>query len=352
MKKLLFVCINLFFMTIILFADAAPVDVLPIERVIKISNASKIPDLIVLGCLLDENGNVMSKFKIEDNEVISYDDSFSLYTRNLFVVAVKRSLVEQAGIDNLKIEGMIQEGKLYPTRIYKPIQGFMDENAISSLCKGTIYEEIIYRICGVAAEGNKLFLEVEKKILRYTNGKEVVKEMTRNKEIKRIGEMVTAEDISSSSYLKSDIYYDRYNPVQVFDGDPETGWSEDVSGAGIDEWVEIRLEKPITIDKIRVCPGWFQKEYFKKNNRIKKMKIILDDYTIIADFKDTMEPQDVVLKAPKPFTYARFIIKDVYKTSEWDDTPLGEIQFFFQKKEISIVTTDIDTVVSQYEMPQ
>jgi hypothetical protein len=41
-------------------------------------------------------------------------------------------------------------------------------------------------------------------------------------------------------------------------------------------------------------------------------------------FKDQMTTQEMVLPGAKTFSRARFIVKDVYKTTKWDDTCIAE----------------------------
>jgi hypothetical protein len=345
LKKACIVFINLMILAGLLGADAAPVDIIPVDRVIKISNCSKLPELMVLAYETgsDIHDEKYRPYEIKDNLPL---EKVSIYN-TLWVVALRRSYVEQEGLNNINIGDLINTGALSATPISQPYNDYRDEGSVQAY-----HEEITYRIsrvimCPGGDPTAKVFLEVEKKSADYKNGKSLTKELTGNKQILVSCMSVKATEIFSSGYLDSDVFADRYHPAQVFDGDPETGWSENAAGAGIGSWVEVRLEQPVTIDKLTVMPGWFQSQYFRRNNRIKSMQILLDDFSLTAEFKDTMQGQDVVLKTPRTFTRARFIIKDVYQTADWNDTPLAEVRFFLNGEYIIIDTTGIKLIVSE-----
>ena len=46
--------------------------------------------------------------------------------------------------------------------------------------------------------------------------------------------------------------------------------------------------------------------------------------------------QLVKLYGPKFFTRAKFMIQDVYKTTQWDDACITEIEFWYQGKKLEI----------------
>ncbi len=349
MKKACIVLINLALAVVRLSADAAPIDVIPVDRVIKISNCSKLPELMILAYeagsdINDPRGYRL--YEIKDNVPL---EKYSAYNTLLSVVALRRSYVEQEGLKNINIKDLLATGALSKTEISQPSHDYWPEYEVIYY-----HKEITYRVSRVVtcAGGDpcaRVFLEVEKITATPKMGEDVINELSGNKRIMVSCLSAKAADITSSGCLKSDVFADRYHPLQAFDGDPETGWSENAAGAGIGAWVEIRLEQPVTVDTIRIMPGWFQSRYFRRNNRIKSMQILLDDFSLTADFKDSMQAQDLVLNTPRTFTRARFIIKDVYPTSDWDDTPLAEVQFFFNGEYLIIDTSGIKIDISKLE---
>jgi hypothetical protein len=121
----------------------------------------------------------------------------------------------------------------------------------------------------------------------------------------------TVSSIAATSMLTEKFDRNMYQPVKAFDGKPDTGWMESVPGPGIGEWIEIGFDQPVTADKLMVSPGWFDSRYWASNNRIKTMRIELDDFAIDISFKNYMTPQPVNLPGAKTFSRARFVVKEV-----------------------------------------
>ena len=122
-------------------------------------------------------------------------------------------------------------------------------------------------------------------------------------------------------------------------------------GPGIGEYIQITLDKFITVDKILVNPGWFDFSYWQQNNRVKRLLIVLDNHEQEFEFSDSMRAQECILAKPCTFKTAKFIIKDIYKTTNWDDTAISEIKFFYQGKWMGI---DVKTNYENYlkEVPE
>lgn len=137
-----------------------------------------------------------------------------------------------------------------------------------------------------------------------------------------------------SSQLTEPFDKNNYHPVKVFDGDPKTCWLEKVSGPGRGEFLEVEFNKEITIDAIEFLPGVFWPGYWKRNNRIRRLEIEADDENFQVGFKDLEMAQRVTLKKPLTFKKIRFTIQDIYKTTDWDDSGISEIDFYFKNKKI------------------
>ena len=170
-------------------------------------------------------------------------------------------------------------------------------------------------------------------------------------------------DITASSFLpdRLSIFTNNgvitkanFSPNAAFDGYTETSWCENVEGDGIGEYIELLLTKDVWglsinngFTRLPVKDWLFDinqgeipfeeyvrddnngiKDYFTKNNRVKKMSItdlsgnIL--YTIeLEDQRDSQTFPGIILI---PGTY-KFIIEEVYHGTKWKDTCLGEIVF-------------------------
>ena len=138
-----------------------------------------------------------------------------------------------------------------------------------------------------------------------------------------------------SSFLQDDIFTHRYDVLSMFDGDPETGWSEGASGPGIGEFFTVDFKETLKADRFSIMAGWFQKKYYSRNNRVRRIKVEAGGGTFYFDLEDVMEPQ--VLSFGKTIEFSKFTlyIEDVYEGSDWDDTPISEIMFYSGNNRIS-----------------
>jgi len=156
-----------------------------------------------------------------------------------------------------------------------------------------------------------------------------------------------------------------FGPLSLFDGLPESAWCEGVKGAGLGEWVEFELQEEVW--GLAVCNGfqkaswcWCSKEWpldkrytthdtaayeklesiYADNNRVKVLEIISTNGEIRhkIQLQDTPERQSFeTIFLPKG-TYKLFV-RDVYKGAKWDDTCLGEIEFYLATAK-TLVETD------------
>lgn len=84
--------------------------------------------------------------------------------------------------------------------------------------------------------------------------------------------------VDAQSFLRDEKNIIRYNPLNVFDNNPDTVFA--VNGKSFDNdepLVQIFLGNSISIDEIRIKAGYFDKRYFKANYRIKSGEIVLFD---------------------------------------------------------------------------
>jgi ankyrin repeat protein len=142
-----------------------------------------------------------------------------------------------------------------------------------------------------------------------------------------------------NSFLVWDEDYYAYHPSRAFDGNFETGWIDgEKRNPGIGTSIGLTLDRKITVDELKIAPGYFDKRWFKDNNRVKRLKIRLNDQIIEAAFKDEMKLQSIKLEKPVSFNYALFTIMDVYPSKSSDDTAISEIQFYIKGQRIKLHT--------------
>ena len=140
---------------------------------------------------------------------------------------------------------------------------------------------------------------------------------------------------SSSSILDDNNYGTlRYDSDNVLDTDNRTAWVEGVGGDGIREWFQLDFDEAFLIDGIDILSGYTKSaRIFKLNNRVKEAELIFsDDSKENIQFEDTMDWQKVTFK-PVETKYIRFVIKDVYKGTHYEDTCVSEIKVRGRKTE-------------------
>ena len=147
------------------------------------------------------------------------------------------------------------------------------------------------------------------------------------------------KNLSTTSLLTEPKDKNAYHPVKLFDNNPKTMWIENTKGPGIGEKISFSFAKDITIDKITFQPGCFWDKYWKQNNRVKKIRMKLDDKNYTLDFDDEMKDQGITFNETISFSEVELIIEAVYKTTKWDDTAISGIKFYLNGEEIKIDTS-------------
>ena len=146
----------------------------------------------------------------------------------------------------------------------------------------------------------------------------------------------TADEMStmSSSYLSEGKV--SYYPCMATDGDEKTAWVEGIDGSGVGEWIgNLRNGLYLTLtknyQKIKIFNGFGEsKELWKKNNRVKKLKIIYpNSQEQVIELEDIFGYQIIDLSEIirlKENGYVKLEIMDVYKGTDFDDTAISEIR--------------------------
>jgi hypothetical protein len=146
-------------------------------------------------------------------------------------------------------------------------------------------------------------------------------------------EFTGIKSIISSSYID---YKNMYLPDKIFDNNPGTGWLESAEGPGIGEKIILKLGSEITIDELKIMPGYFDPRWWASNNRVKKLFIDFGTESYNAVFRDEMKIQSVKLPKEISFKSVTFIIKDVYVSGKDNDTGMSEIQFWHKGEQVDI----------------
>ncbi|GEM_PF-2291725 len=145
-----------------------------------------------------------------------------------------------------------------------------------------------------------------------------------------------------------------FGPLSLFDGIPESAWCEGVKGAGLGEWVEFELKEEVWgltvyngFQKASWC--WCSKEspsdkryttfdtaayerleaIYADNNRVKVLEIISTNGEIRHKIQLQDRPEGQGFRTiPLPKGTYKLFVREVYKGAKWDDTCLGEIEFY------------------------
>ena|GEM_PF-7074186 len=131
-----------------------------------------------------------------------------------------------------------------------------------------------------------------------------------------------------------------YLPYHAIDGNMNTIWSENVSGSGIDEWIQIDFVRPVKLSGMYIKNGyWRLPERLVQNNRLKRIRVEFSDGTS-EEFSlyDTAtwnyyeliwtQGERIEFSVPCETTYVRIVILEVYRGTTWDDTCLTGVELF------------------------
>ena len=141
-------------------------------------------------------------------------------------------------------------------------------------------------------------------------------------------DMTDIVSTTESSYLKeSDLHYPASSTI---DGDPATGWSEDVSGYGEGEWIVLSFDGTYIISGLRIATG-LQTDSDRYFNNARPRQILLtfsDGSEITADLEDRMGYQNIEFEQPVASNNLKVTISAVYRGSKYEDTLISEIELY------------------------
>ncbi len=141
-------------------------------------------------------------------------------------------------------------------------------------------------------------------------------------------DMTDIVSTTESSYLKeSDLHYPASSTI---DGDPATGWSEDVSSYGEGEWIVLSFDGTYIISGLRIATG-LQTDSDRYFNNARPRQILLtfsDGSEITADLEDRMGYQNIEFEQPVASNNLKVTISAVYRGSKYEDTLISEIELY------------------------
>ena len=120
-----------------------------------------------------------------------------------------------------------------------------------------------------------------------------------------------------------------YPPINILDGDFQTTWCEaEEDGPGIGESITVEFAEAVSFDEIQIVNGFATKDYYLKNNRVKKLLLTQvagqhfqqKEYTL-RDKKDGW--QSISFDLPQTAQTITLKILDIYSGSKYDDTCLA-----------------------------
>ncbi|MCR5217531.1 leucine-rich repeat protein [Treponema sp.] len=128
-----------------------------------------------------------------------------------------------------------------------------------------------------------------------------------------VPEYVAVKEVRASSVLE-----DKYKESNICNAGYEC-WVEGSPGDGKGEWIELILEKPVTINMITVKNGFGNLSYYWKNNRIKKALFIFDGdekNALPVEFRDNPSAESIYIgKYDSLCSKVKIVIEDVYQGS-------------------------------------
>ena len=139
-------------------------------------------------------------------------------------------------------------------------------------------------------------------------------------------DIVRPEKVSASSTLKDGKDSEKYSAKNLCDCTWKT-WVEGEDGDGVGTKIVYEFSPPLSFGQFHIRNGYGNVAYFYKNNRVKEIEYFFDDaplsYSI--QLEDTCDEQIFKITDTEKHSKITFIIKSVYKGTEFDDTCISEL---------------------------
>jgi hypothetical protein len=120
-----------------------------------------------------------------------------------------------------------------------------------------------------------------------------------------------------------------YDAANLLDENLGSAWIEGADSTGVGSWVQFKFSREVTLNSIKIYPGYFKdSNTWKKNNRVAQLTIFFSDGSSVrADFPDQMEPQEVAAGGRRTSS-VKLVIDGVYGgTTDVNDTAISEVKF-------------------------
>lgn len=141
--------------------------------------------------------------------------------------------------------------------------------------------------------------------------------------------MAYVRGIRSTGHARSFVAASEHHPIRAFDGDSETMWMTDVRAVGVDASVVVWFGGPrVVLDEIVFEPGAFTAaDYWHRWSRIRTLDVFVDTRCYTVSFRDEMRPQALRFGEQLTGRWFRFVVRDVYRGDQGEQTALSEIRF-------------------------
>ena len=105
-----------------------------------------------------------------------------------------------------------------------------------------------------------------------------------------------------------------YSPRNTVDDNENTAWNS--AGSGTGDWLRYEFDRPTRVRAFEIVNGYAKDpETFKKNNRLREVRVVTDNGSFVRTLRDTIQPQRVV----GPFGVTQFVrieIESLYQGTD------------------------------------
>ena len=146
-----------------------------------------------------------------------------------------------------------------------------------------------------------------------------------------------------------------YHPINMFDGNPATAWTEGVDGPGDGAVLRMVFDQDsLYMDEIRIAAGYFKPGLYEPNGRVRQLTIAFferDDASApvlehAATLEDVEEVQAISLLEPVQVRAMELRIDSVYPGSRYEDTCISELEFFLDSRKIDPELDEPERIIS------
>jgi len=120
----------------------------------------------------------------------------------------------------------------------------------------------------------------------------------------------------------------------MFDGSPETAWTEGVPGAGIGEYIIINFNRPIFVDRLGMIVGYAKTKVdqygdrFTGNTRVRSISVEINGSPSLQHTFQDIRAMQYLPVNKQSVNQMRIVITDVYPGQRWEDTSVSELEIW------------------------